>query len=148
MTKKRHILSAALLFMSVMPSQAFAKYAVPIHVTVLVASNEGSDFNLVNDAYRDQLINLFSYKSYQQKDDIKIHLQKSKREKIQLPDGYEMILTLQGVEKDRVLVQAIIRKNGQQYVYTVLSLLRPGVVFLGGPPAENGSLIIVLETSF
>ena len=140
-----------LLILSLMtfaPAPGFAKYAVPIHAAIIVASNEGSDYDLINDAYRDQLINLFSYTFYHQKDDVKIHLQKGKREKLDLPDGYELMLTLQDVEKDRLLIQALIRKNGQQYVYTVLSLLRPGVVFLGGPPAENGSLIIVLETSF
>ena len=119
---------------------------VRVHVTVLTASNEGSDFNLDNDEYRDQLIQLFSYSSYNQSGMFFVDLEKAGRQKSNLPEGYELVLTLQGEEDGRVLVQAVIRRGNQQYVDTVLSILRPGVVFLGGPPVEGGSLIIVLET--
>ena len=133
------------LFLLLLPA-ARAVDPVRVHVTVLTASNEGSDFNLDNDEYRDQLIKLFSYHSYNQSNKFFVDLEKGVRQKTQLPDGYELMLTLQGEENGRVLVQALIRKGGQQYVDTVLSILKPGVVFLGGPPAGQGSLIIVLET--
>ena len=59
-----------------------------------------------------------------------------------------LILTLQDVDKKRIQVQAVIRKGNVQFMDTVVSILRPGVVFLGGPPAQEGVLIIVLETTF
>ncbi len=119
-----------------------------VHVTLLIASNEGHDFDLVNDAYRDQLLQLFSYKSYHQVDDMVANLERSKREFLNLPDGYQLILTLQDLDKGRVQVQAMIRKGNNRYLDTIVSILRPGVVFLGGPSAQGGTLIIVLETGF
>lgn len=124
-----------------------AEGPVRVHVTVLVASNEGSDFNLDNDAYRDELIQLFSYSAYRQSQQFIADLKKADRFRADLPDGYELVLTLQGEEKERALVEALIRKENKQYVNTVLSILKPGVVFLGGPPVTGGVLIIVLETS-
>jgi hypothetical protein len=122
---------------------------VRITASIISASNQGSDFNLVNDQYRDELIKLFSYSSYNQLNSFAASLKQAERQHFELSGGYELILTLQGLEKDRVLVQAIIRKDNRQYVDTVLSILRPGVVFLGGPALpEGGELIIVLETGF
>ncbi len=122
--------------------------SVHLNVMILTASNQGSDFDLVNDQYRDQLIKLFSYRSYHQIKAVSEELTKAGHEKIDLPEGYELILILQGHEDNRVQVQAIIRKGGIEYVDTVLSIMQPGVVFVGGPPIQNGNLIIVLETGF
>lgn len=145
------IFSAAAAFLLTVSSALPAYAAAPIaqiHVTFLIASNEGNDFNLVNDAYRDQLLKLFSYTSYTQIDDVLTNLERAKRETLELPDGYQLMLTLQDVEKGRVQVQAMIRKENTRYLDTVVSILRPGVVFLGGPSAQGGTLIIVLETGF
>jgi len=114
-------------------------------VTILQASNEGSDFDLDNDDFRDQLIQLFSYTAYQQKDQVQVHLQRAQRQKISLPYGYELLLNLQGVEEKRLMVQAVIRKGNTAYVDTVLAILKPGVVFVGGPPSNGGVLILVIE---
>ena len=146
MRKKIALLSLFFLFSSFLPVQA--EPTVPIHVTVIIASNQGQDYDLVNDDFRDQLLQLFSYSAYHQVDELNRDLSKAKPEIVSLPDGYELKLNLQGEEKGRVMVQAAIRKGNQQYVDTTLSILRPGVVFLGGPPAQGGAIILVLETTF
>ncbi len=137
------------IFVSILffPSHIFAgNDSVKVKVTVLKASNEGSDFDFDNDAYRDQLVKLFSYKSYHQLDVKGVELKKADRSIISLPEGYELVLTYQGSEGSRIMVQALVRKNTTQYVYTVLSIQNPGVVFVGGPEVEKGVLVIVLET--
>ncbi len=121
---------------------------VKVKAAVLVASNDGIDSTPINDVYRRQLIQLFSYSAYSQTGETTFNLERSKRESVDLPDGYKLTLTLQTVENKRVQVQAVIRKDNVQYLDTVVSILRPGVVFLGGPPAQGGVLIIVLETKF
>ena len=121
---------------------------IKANVTVLVASNHGNDFNLINDAYRDELIQLFSYTSYNQVNAVRRDLVRGVPQRIDLPESYELLLTLQGRENGRFQVQAVIRKGGVQYVDTILSILEPGVVFVGGPQVEKGALIIVLETGF
>jgi hypothetical protein len=137
-------MTAAFLFS--LPCEAAGDLRVK--VTVLQASNNGQDFNFENDAYRDQLVRLFSYSSYQQLDSKLMQLPKTQRVKMDLSDGYELLLTYQGDEGSRAMVQALIRKGNVQYVFTVLAIQNPGVVFLGGPSAGPGVLVIVLETGF
>ena len=132
-----------MFFLSV--SSVFAKNQGSLVITVITASNEGADFDLDNDAFRDQLIQLFSYSSYKQVDQFRTPLAKAERNKFSLTGGYELVLTLQNDEGDRILVEALIRQGGTQYVNTVLSIMKEGVVFLGGPPTEDGALILVLE---
>ena len=150
MIKNYRKLGAVLLCMSLVVPNAGAKEMLRVksNITILVASNQGSDFNLVNDEYRDQLIKLFSYTSYNQVNATRRDLLKDVPQKVSLPEGYELSLILQGQENGRFQVQAIIRKDEVQYVDTVLSILQPGVVFVGGPEVAEGALIIVLETGF
>lgn len=117
-------------------------------LTYIVASNEGADIDLDNDKYRDEMIRLFSYSSYRQLDQQAVQLETQKSETVNIPGGYELILTIKESQPERNTVQAVIRKGGQIYVDTVLTLPKPGVFFLGGPPAEGGALIIVLEMGF
>ena len=78
------------LFMVYSPAKA-EEASARIQATVLIASNEGSDFDLTNDAYRDELIKLFSYSAYHQMDQFDRVLNKSAREKIDLEGGYELL---------------------------------------------------------
>jgi hypothetical protein len=153
---KSRFFVASLLRMTVLLFTAFlisipavnAEGTVKVQAAMVIASNEGNDFDLVNDDYRDELIKLFSYSAYRQIDSVSRGLKKAVREKIDIEGGYELILTLQGVEEGRVMIQAVIRKEGRQYVDTVLSILKPGVVFVGGPPMGKGALIIILEAGY
>ncbi len=125
------------------------KDKIEVHGTIVIASNQGRDFNIVNDSYRDELMKLFTYSSYNQEKEFALKLVKADRQRLELPGGYELILTLQDIDKGRIFVQAIIRKDNRQYLDTVLSILNPGVVFVGGPVVpEKGDLIIILETGF
>lgn len=144
MIRKRYFMAWVLLCFFLLPL-VYAKKNEDVVVTVLTASNEGSDFNMENDEYRDRLIQLFSYRSYNQINKFVVTLNKAERNIKALIDGYELVLTLQEQEKERVVVQALIRKEGAQYVNTVLSIMKEGVVFLGGPMTAQGALILVLE---
>jgi hypothetical protein len=122
--------------------------ATRVLVTVLYASNDSQDFDLENDAYRDEIIKLFSYTGYRQIGVRFADLEKGIAEKVMLPGDYDLLLTYDGTENARLLVRALIQKDGEQYVNTVLSSVEGGVVFLGGPPLQNGVMIIVLEMGF
>ncbi len=124
-----------------------AGHQARVVVTVLTASNEGADFDLDNDQYRDQLIKLFSYSSYHQQNQFAFEMNKAVRNHVELLEGYELTVTLQNRERDRILVEALIRKEGKQYVNTVLSIMHGGVAFLGGPMTSEGALILVIESA-
>jgi len=144
----RNLLGRSFLLFFLLLPIAGAESTVRVNATVLIASNEGSDFDLDNDVFRDDLIELFSYSAYRQIDVSSLDLKRAERVKLDITGGYELMLTLQGEEKDRILIQAVIRKDGKPYVDTILSVLSPGVAFLGGPEVFEGTLIIVLETGF
>ena len=146
-----------ILYLSAFPVLRAQEEPVRVILTVLAASNEGSDFNLDNDAHRDKLIQLFSYTAYQQIDQSQVSLNHTEFRTIPLLDGYELGLTLQGQEGKNHLIRALIDKGSEQHLDTVLSIPKgesnrrtggigkPGVVFLGGPPTAKGDLVIVVE---
>ncbi len=146
-SKWKHLLAGLLFFLLSTPF-AFSEGATRTLVTVIVASNQGSGFDLDNDAYRDELIKLFSYPSYRQIKAYALNLEKGKETTLQLPEGYVLTLTLIREEGEKALVQASIRGNGKEYLNTVLSILKPGTVFLGGPPVQEGVLILALEAGY
>ena len=145
--KTRAILSGLLITMLLHTPFSFAQTAKAT-VTVLVASNQGTEFDLDNDAFKDQLIKLFSYTSYHQVSAQAIQLAGAEGAKMDLPEGYQLLLNIQGEEEGRLLVKAVIQKDGTNYVDTVLSVLKEGIVCLGGPQVSGGDLVIVLEMSF
>ena len=126
----------------------FAAAEERVLVTVLAASNQGTEMDLDNDAYRDEMIRLFSYSSYIQLDQKELFLKTGETSGVVLPGEYEMLLTLQGTENDRRRVHAMVRKGDTAFADMVLLIRKPGVAFLGGPPLEKGDLIIVLEMGF
>jgi len=117
-------------------------------LTYIVASHEGDDFDLDNDAYRDQLIQLFNYSSYHQINQEAVTLEFNTPQTLTIPGDYSMVLTLKNCEDTRCIVRSEIQKNDISYVDTVISILKPGMFFMGGPKTGSGDLIIVLEIGF
>ncbi|MBU3758433.1 MAG: hypothetical protein FGM27_00675 [Candidatus Omnitrophica bacterium] len=150
--KPRRVYSAAglviVVFMGCLgyPGPVFA--AERFTLTTLVASNEGSEFDLVNDAYRDQIIRLFSYTAYKQMNQEAVSLDPGIAREIPLHGGYTLYLKLISASNHQDRVHALIKKDDLEYVDTVLAVEKPGVVFLGGPKVSEGDLIIVLEMGF
>ena len=140
------VITLCLLFSVIsLASLGAAEEGYKLRLTLLTASNEGTDFNLDNDEYRDRLIQLFSYSSYKQVNQQIVTVKKPERQVIPLLEGYELVLVLQDEQKYRIQVQAVIMKEGVPYVNTVLSILEEGVVFIGGPNTSQGALILALE---
>ena len=117
-------------------------------VTMVVASNTGSDFNLDNDVYRDKLLKLFSYSSYVQKEVKKLDMKVGKTQNLDLLEGYNLELTLKQDNGQKILTRAVIIKDHKIYIDTELSIERPGVFFMGGPTLKDGDLILILEAGY
>ena len=117
-------------------------------VTMVVASNAGSDFNLDNDVYRDKLLKLFSYSSYVQKEVKKLDMKVGKTQNLDLLEGYNLELTLKQDTGQKILTRAVIIKDHKIYIDTELSIERPGVFFMGGPTLKDGDLILILEAGY
>ncbi len=117
-------------------------------VTMVVASNSGKDFNLDNDAYRDKLLDLFSYSSYIQKEVKKLDMAVGKTQNLDLLEGYNLELTLKQDDGKKILTRAVIIKDHKIYIDTELSIAKPGIFFMGGPTLTDGDLILILESGY
>ncbi len=117
-------------------------------VTMVVASNEGKDFNMDNDAYRDKLTQIFSYSSYSQKDIKKIDMKLNQTNNLDLLDGYNLELTMKEDTGSKIIARAAIIKDHKIYIDTELSIAKPGVFFMGGPTLSTGDLILILENGY
>ena len=134
------------LFFCLLPfvSTTWAEAPVTFKVTAIVASNQGSDFDVENDAFRDQLIQLFTYKSYKQLKQYSIHLDGTKSETLAI-DGYELNLALKTRDNGKVRIHALIQKEGRKFLDTEVSIFGAGPVFLGGPSIGDGDLVLAIE---
>ena len=139
---KTALLALGLIFLC--STNVFAE-SLLTKVTVIVASNQGNDIDLENDDYRDQIIKLFSYTSYKQTNQYSISLEEGKQQAVSLGDSYELNVTLYKKANDRNVLRVLIQKEGNTHLNTELSLSGKGPVFLGGPPANSGDLLLVIE---
>lgn len=131
-----------------LPSFAQAQNSDRMIITMVVASNEGNDFNLDNDIYRDKLMQLFSYSSYTQKNLTKIDMAQGTTQEIDLLEGYQLEITLKEDKGSSIVTKAVITKNDKIYIDTELSIAKPGVFFMGGPTLASGDLILILENGY
>jgi hypothetical protein len=136
MKSARHLLGFVLVVFIFAAMSAEAEAAIRVKVAAIVASNEGSEFDLVNDNYRDELIKLFSYTEYHQKMEELIHLEPGQDEVLEIPGEYSLTLNLKGGEGNVKQIQARIEKDGKSYLDTQVSVLG----------SESGDLILVVET--
>lgn len=146
---KKIIATALCLFaLSFQSTPTFAGTSNRMIITMVVAANSGSDFNMDNDAYRDKLMKLFSYSSYIQKDLKKLDMAVGKTQNLDLLEGYNLELTMKQDDGKKILVRAVIIKNHKIYIDTELSIEKPGVFFMGGPTLTTGDLILILENGY
>lgn len=119
----------------------------PVHfkVTVLVASNQGSDFDLENDQFKDRLIQLFSYTSYRQLKAYSVTLSPTEAQALSIPGEYELKLHLKDHRAGEAALHVVIEKGGTRFLETDVSLRGQAPLFLGGPPFDSGVLIVALE---
>lgn len=145
---KKITAALCLLALIIHSNVATAQNSNRMIVTMVVASNSGNDFNLDNDAYRDKLINLFSYSSYVQKDLKKLDMSVGKTQNLDLLEGYNLELTLKHDDGNKILARAVIIKDHKIYIDTELSIAKPGIFFMGGPTLAAGDLILILEAGY
>ncbi len=145
---KRILALSCLALLLLQNPAAWSQTSNRMIVTMIVASNEGNDFNMDNDAYRDKLTKLFSYSSYVQKDIKKIDMILNKTNNLDLLEGYNLELTMKEDTGSKIIARAVIIKDHKIYIDTELSIAKPGVFFMGGPTVANGDLILILESGY
>ena len=126
-------------------SHLYAEDSIHVKVTAIMATNEGTDFNLENDAFRDQLISLFSYTSYKEMDQFRVVFRQPEEKTVALPNNYKLSLDYQGKDGAKLLFGIQITKAGKEFLKTQASIVGESPLFLGGPPINGGVLILSVE---
>ena len=121
---------------------------VRVEVLTILASDQGKDLDpRLKDLVR-ELQSVFRYSSYQLLGRNSLNLTSDRPEKISLPGGRMMNLTLKGISGDRATLQLEIFRGNNQIIQSVIQLRNRSSVTVGGPKHQGGYLLFNIFNSF
>lgn len=118
---------------------------VGIDVGVVVASNEGTAMDPALSSLKDKLSSMFSYSSYRMVDRLKRTLAVGETGEFGLPGNRSMRVTPVPAKGDKVRLAVQITEGSRNLLTTTLGLTRGGMVLVGGPPYQQGVLILIIS---
>ena len=129
-------------------SQIKAEPIVRIDVKTILASNEGRDIDPRLRGLVRELKSVFRYSSYQLLSQDRANLRMNRSERISLPGGRMMSITLKGLSGRRATLRLEIYKRKEQIFQTVIQLRNQSSVTVGGPEYRGGYLLFNIYNSF
>ena len=129
-------------------SQIKADSIVQIDVKTILASNEGRDIDPRLRGLVRELKSVFRYSSYQLLSQDRANLRMNRSERISLPGGRMMSITLKGLSGRRATLRLEIYKRKEQIFQTVIQLRNQSSVTVGGPEYRGGYLLFNIYNSF
>lgn len=134
----------ALLFglsLLVATSSAFANEKARVHIDVIVANNEGSSVDPALSAHAKQLRTQFpQFTNFTRTHSSDLVLSTGQSQRVNLPGNNNAFVTLAGVEAAQYIIQ--IKVPGGQ---TTLKARSGGMMFIGGPKAPTGTILILIQ---
>lgn len=129
-------------------SQIKAEPIVRIDVKTILASNNGRDTDPRLKGLVRELKSVFRYSSYQLLSQDRANLRMNRSERISLPGGRMMSITLKGLSGRRATLLLEIYKRKEQIFQTVIQLRNQSSVTVGGPEYRGGYLLFNIYNSF
>lgn len=129
-------------------SQTLAQKSARTEVKTILASNEKGETDLRLKDLARELQSVFRYSSYQLLSRDRLNLNLNRSEKISLPGGRMMTLTLKGISGDRATIQLEILKGDSKIFQSVIQLRNNSSVTVGGPNYKGGYLLFNIYNSF
>ena len=129
-------------------SQIKADSIVRIDVKTILASNDGRDIDPRLKGLVRELKSVFRYSSYQLLSQDRANLRMNRSERISLPGGRMMSITLKGLSGRRATLRLEIYKRKEQIFQTVIQLRNQSSVTVGGPEYRGGYLLFNIYNSF
>jgi hypothetical protein len=121
---------------------------VRIEVKTILASNKNGDVDpRLRDLVR-ELRSVFRYSSYKLIGRDGLNLGPDRPERISLPGGRMMAITLKGLSGDRSVLRLEIFRRNKQIFQTVIQLRNRSSVTVGGPNYQGGYLLFNIYNSF
>ena len=148
--RTRHLIGLYFVLFSIflLSSQTLADSTVRIDVKTILASNEGGDTDpRLRDLVR-ELQSVFRYSSYKLIGRDRLNLKMNRSERISLPGGRRMSITLKGISGRRATLQLEIYKGKRQIFQTVIQLRNQSSITVGGPKYKGGYLLFNIYNSF
>jgi hypothetical protein len=117
-----------------------------IEVRVILASNsdEGFDPRLLD--LKKDLLSL-NYMSFQLLDNLGLAVDRGTTGKIRIPGGRSMELTPTDFEKGKINMNVKILEKGASLLTTRIRIENHGTVILGGPPFQQGFLVLAVTAN-
>ena len=129
-------------------SQIKAEPIVRIDVKTILASNNGRDTDPRLKGLVRELKSVFRYSSYQLLSQDRANLRMNRSERISLPGGRMMSITLKGLSGRRATLLLEIYRRKEQIFQTVIQLRNQSSVTVGGPEYRGGYLLFNIYNSF
>jgi len=137
-----------IFFIILLNSQIKADSIVRIDVKTILASNKGGDIDPRLKGLARELESVFRYSSYQLLSRDRANLRMNRSERISLPGGRMMSITLKGLSGRRATLQLEIYKGKSQIFQTIIQLRNQSSVTVGGPEYRGGYLLFNIYNSF
>ncbi len=122
-----------------------AEAPVSIDIGVAVASNEGTQIDPQLANLRAKLKAMFDYTSYRMLDRRRKTLAVGETGDFGLPGGRSMRVTPVPATGNKVRLAVQLMEGRRNLLTTTLGLSRGGMVLVGGPPYQNGVMILIIS---
>ncbi len=148
---KRVALLTALFFGSLVfcnqPAYAQDEDTANITVTVALAVPGGTSVDPKLGEIHKELTSVFRQSSYEQLDEMQFSLDLGGRQTQSLPGGSQLTVQYTGGSGGMVRLNVQITEDGTTALDTNFSISKGGTIIVGGPPYQNGNLVLAIRTT-
>lgn len=144
-TRVPFVLLLAVLLWAAWPRESVAAGGVTVEIGVVLASNEGTSVDSSLATLRAKLNSMFNYSSYKMLDRMKRSLEVGQTGEFGLPGGRSINVTPSPPAGNKVRLAVQIMEGSRNLLTTTLGMSRGGMVLVGGPGYQNGTLILLIS---
>ncbi|MCL5966702.1 MAG: hypothetical protein M1550_05800 [Deltaproteobacteria bacterium] len=139
------VLALAVLLWTACPGTSRAADGVAVDIGVVLASNEGSSVDPSLATLRAKLGSMFNYSSYKMLDRLRRPLGLGQTGDFGLPGGRSIRVTPITAARNKARLAIQIMEGSRNLVTTTVGMSRGGMVLVGGPRYQNGTLILLIS---
>lgn len=137
------VLVAVFLAACAVPS--LAADGVTVDIGVVLASNAGSSVDSALATLRAKLNTMFTYSSYRMLDRMRRSLPAGQTGEFALPGGRSIRVTPVQAPPGKARLAVQVMEGGRNLLTTTVGMTRGGMVVVGGPAYQNGTLILLIS---
>lgn len=122
--------------------------AITLKAELILASNAEQPTDPRLRPYESRLRKIFKFNSYRRIDNAAVRIVNGRPATLSIGDGYSLVLTPMAADSRRYRIGVTWKRNRKTLVETTLNLSRDAPAILGGPGANSGTLILVINAAW